>query len=376
MLKVVPRTFSRLLNTVGSKRPPFYEVFPQKKMVNRLLFELDSRLSFAKLYPVYENIYNTMDNPSSKEVATTNITALDMMTMKKVLEKVRHRTKSVNKNLLALENEILDRAAEMGDNDAISLLAYNVLKAPEKNTNEDVKYAKKLIKELYELKHPLTIKLAGDLALKKKDYTNAERYYKEFIALEDDTFLAGEVYQQLGIIYFGVPEVAKAEQSFLKSIKLCPIEFVVHSYFYLGQIYMNSEPLKARSLMEGAATEGFRESFKTLGFLEMHYFGELHKAMEWFKLGMELFEFECFIGYFDCSIKLKEWGKAKKCLKSMKLLADSNQVYESLFKEFVNSRSDRIKKLERYSTNIVADSQQLLKSAAYQAPTQENTWNL
>lgn len=151
---------TRLASSLAKKRPPFYEVFPQKKMVNKILFQLDSKLTFPKLYPVFESLYDNAGNRDPSELIPTSFKASDVMIMKKVLEKIRHRTKSTNKNLIGLENELLETAAEMGDNDAIALLAFSFLKNPGKHAPEDVLHAKNLIKELYQLQHPLTIKLA------------------------------------------------------------------------------------------------------------------------------------------------------------------------------------------------------------------------
>ncbi|KAH9198735.1 hypothetical protein LQ764DRAFT_227684 [Zygosaccharomyces rouxii] len=323
--------------SLSRQRPQFHEVFPQKRTVNRILFELDSKHTFGKLYPVYDNIYQNMQKGIDTEIPK-GISPSDLMIMKKVLEKIRHRTKSINPHLLALENALLDRSAELGNNDAISLLAFDVLRDPGHNNPEDVDYGKKLIKELYKKNHHLTMKLLGDLSLKSGNDTEACKYYLKFLDLEDRTFLAGEVYGKLGQINFRKPDLRKAEQFFLKAIKLSPLEYSVHSHFYLAQIYMNSDPLRARVLMENCATQGFRESFKTLGFLEMNYFEDFFKAQEWFRLGLELFQIECFIGFFDCCAKLKNWTGANKCYETMLKLQEVNANYKEIIDKFVTNR--------------------------------------
>ncbi|CEP61486.1 Mss2p LALA0_S03e03928g [Lachancea lanzarotensis] len=343
----------RFSRAYSSKRPPFRDVFPNKKLVNRLLFEMDSRLAFSKLYPVYEAVYNSLESEVSGKTIPTSFKGEDVLIMKKVLEKVRHRTKTVNKNLTVLENELLENAAELGNNDAISALAFQVLENAHRNTPADVTHAKKLIKTLYQISHPLTVKLTADLAFTRNDFDSAEQYYKKFLELESDTYRAGEVTGKLGIINFRKPNLREAERYFLESIRLCPLEQVVQSYYHLSQLYMDSEPLKARCLMESAASEGFKESFQLLGFLEMNYFHDNTKALEWFKLGMELFDFECFIGYFDCSIKLKSYQKAKKCLQSMQTLSSNNEIAKKSFKLFIDSRAEQIKLLEFRTTRVV-----------------------
>lgn len=366
----------RLISSLANKRPPLDEIFPQKKMVSRILFELDSRLAYNKLYPMYEKLYEGLDTGNDVDIPNS-IKGKDLMIMKKVLEKVRHKTKAINKNLLALENVLLDRAAEIGDNDAISLLCFDVLKDPDSNTEDDVSHAKKLIKNLYQMNHPLTVKLTADIALKNHDDATAEVYYMKFLDLQNDTFLAGEVYGQLGQIHFRKPNLIEAEKCFLKSIKLCPIDYSVRSYFLLGQMYVNNDIFKARYLIESSATQGFKESFRTLGLLEMNYFKNYPKAQEWFKLGMELYDTECFVGYFDCTMKNNELLLAKRCYESMEKLAENNQDVNRLFEDFSSHRASDIQKIKEYSPNASINTwQSLTPGDTTVKVSKSNTWNL
>ncbi|CUS22080.1 LAQU0S04e07756g1_1 [Lachancea quebecensis] len=368
--------FKRLASSTSLKRPPFHEVFPQKRLVNRLLFELDSKLTFPKLYPVYESIYNNLGRSDQENVIPNSFAASDVMIMKKVLEKLRHRTKSTNKNFIALENELMEKAAEMGDNDAIGLLAYNVLKNPQKNSPEDVAHAKTLIKQLYQMNHPLTLKLTGDFAWASNDFKSAENYYKRFLEFENDTFRAGEVYGQLGVLYFKKPNLKEAERCFLASISLAPRENVVKSYYHLAQLYMESNPLKARSLMESAAGEGFKESFQLLGFLEMNYFKNYGKSQQWFRLGMELYEIDCYIGYFDSCVKMQKWHLAKKCMETMRLLAQKNVSHYPAYEAFLKSREDKIKALVLHSPNPRVEVNKYAAQTTSSPATKENSWGL
>lgn len=364
-------------NFSALKRPPFNEIFPPKRMINKILFDLDSRYASGKLYVVYESVYNNLDKENYTREFPNSFNASDVMIMKKVLEKVRHRTKSINKHLLELENSLLDSAAEMGNKDAVALLAFDVLKDPSQNTSEDVEYSKLLIKDLYKRKHHLTLKLTGDLAFKNNNLKEAENYYKQFLDVEDDTFLAGEVYGQLGLIGLRASNLADAERFFLKSIQLSPLKYSVHSYFYLSQMYMSSDPLKARTLMENCATQGFKESFRSLGYLEMNYFKDYYKSQEWFKLGMELFDIECFIGYFDCCCTLKEWAMANKCYKSLQRMAEINPKYRPLLEEFDVARSDKIMTSSQYSFQPVFNKELIGEAkATEQSIFRSSKWGL
>lgn len=343
----------RFLST--NNRPPLHKIFPSKKLVNRMLFDLDSRLTFRKLLPVYEQVYTQLDSSTGDLVVPRGVRAHDVMIMKKVLEKTRRRTKSSNRHLLALENELLYMAAQMGHKDAAALLAFDTLCNPASQTAADMEYAKLMVKDFYRSGHPLTLKLTGDLSLANGDNTTAEEYYMKFLKKEADTFLAGEVYGQLGRISFLRSHFAQAEERFLQAIKLTPLEYSVQSYFYLGQLYMNSDPLKARSLLESAASQGFKESFKTLGHLEMNYFCDLTKAREWFKLGMELGELECMIGCFDCAITLGDLALAHRASKSLEALAKTDKIYQALYTQFADYRHEKLSLLEEYKAEKALD---------------------
>ena len=233
----------------------------------------------------------------------------DIMQMRNVLVTLRMQNKFVHKDVLAMENKLLNIAAELGNNDAISILSFNAVKALENdntkdNDQNDVETANRFIKELYARNHHLTIKLIGDTFLKNKAYDKAEKYYKEFLKLENNTKLAGEVYGNLGEIQIKqVNGFLKAEKSWLKCIELLELERSSRWYFLLAKLYLSSEPLRAKPLLESCASIGFKECFKTLGFLELNYFQNYERAKEWFKLGMEITDLECFLGFFDCCLK-------------------------------------------------------------------------
>ncbi|AET38860.1 Mss2p Ecym_3373 [Eremothecium cymbalariae DBVPG len=365
------------LSTKSYSRPPFYDVLPPNKMMKRILFELDSRLTLSKLYPLYKQVYESMDSTNPSINLSSGINATDLMIMKKALEKIRYKSKSINKNLLALENELLYKAAELGDNNAVSLLAFDVLNHPSDNCEKEVKHAKELIKQLHLSNHPLSLKLMGDFALKNNNDEVAEQYFLKFLHFEKDTSLAGEVYGQLGKIFLRKPILAAAEEYFLKSIKYCTLEYSVHSYFYLGQLYISSDPIKAKALTESAATQGFRESFMVLGNLEMNYFSDFSKALEWFKLGMELSDIECFIGGFDCAIKMKDFNIAKKCLNSMTKLVNANSDHHQFYQTFLNHREDKIKYLEKQlaSSQSLTNTVRKSKIPDPEVPTNDR-WNI
>ncbi|EDO17536.1 hypothetical protein Kpol_534p15 [Vanderwaltozyma polyspora DSM 70294] len=349
MLRFQIKWVRQYSNVSSINRPLFETVFPKQKFIKKILFDLDSRLTYSKLQPLFKYFYENMDNDEVEITANKlwkGITGDDLMLMKKVLERTRRKTKATNKHLLVLENSILDKAADVGNQDAIAILSFDVLKDPKNSTDEDIDYARMLTKQLYKSQHPMTIKFIGDLSLRQHNDVEAEKYYKKFLELEDDTVLAGEVYGQLGELYFRRANVFKAEEHFKKSVKLTPMDLSVRSYYYLAQINMNSYPQLARTLLELCATQGFKEAFRSLGYLEMNYYNSNDKAYEWFKLGMELYDVECYFGFFDCCLKLKDTKSAILCIKSLEKLKEVNFDHKPLIDIFLASRESSIKKLK------------------------------
>ena len=340
---------------VSAPRIPnkFLDCFPRKRTVNKILFQLDTRLTYNEMYPIFVQVSQLTDKDSiSWKKKYPYLRSSDIMQMRNVLITLRMQNKFVHKDVLAMENKLLNVAAELGNNDAISILSFNVVQAQENNTTKDndqndVETANRFIKELYARNHHLTIKLIGDTFLKNKAYKKAEKYYKEFLKLENNTKLAGEVYGNLGEIQIKqVNGFLKAEKSWLKCIELLELERSSRWYFLLAKLYSSSEPLRAKPLLESCASIGFKECFKTLGFLELNYFQNYERAKEWFKLGMEITDLECFLGFFDCSLKLKDIGSAKNCLKSLKTFENDDNK-KVIIDAFLESRKDSMELLQR-----------------------------
>lgn len=341
----------------------FSDHFPRKKTVNKLLFDLNSRLAYKKLYPVCVGLYHNADESTMSHLLQ-GVKGSDLMVMRNALEKVRNRTRYARKDMLELESKLLDKAAELGDNDAISVLSFKTLKQEMSQEgiqdDEEIEIARRLFKDLYSINHPLTIKLLGDLSLDSGNSLEALNFYRKFIdiAVKDDGKLLsgndeiiGEVYGKIGEIEFSYnSNMLKAEENWRKCLQLTSVENSVRWYFLLSQIYMNSDPLKSRILLEKCASQGFKESFTSLGFLEMNLFKNLDRAKEWFKLGMEVFELQSFIGFFDCCVTLNDWNSALKCFRSIEKIGkmdtfgnDSN--HKAVTQSFMDTRADSIEKV-------------------------------
>lgn len=360
---------SRLsIRHLSTARPALPSVLPKKKTLNRLLFDHDSRLAHRKIMPILESVYDNLDTPENIRLPpyTRN---QDLMTLRSILRSLRAATNSVNRNLVDLENELVEQAAELGNSDAIAMLAFEAI--AQDKSREDYDYANVLIRELTEKKHPLVFKLAGDFAFTKNYHDQAAQYWHQFLDLENDTVLASHVYSNLGIYYYNYvkprPDLEKAKHYLEKSVKFGELDtHIVKSHYYLGQLYSITDPVLCRYHMEISASKGLQESFPSLGFLELNVFNNVAKAVEWFKLGVESnLDISCLVGQFDAFMRISNFKGAFNILgnltalkekldrmfqkgaipDSYKELAQTNHV---LLSTFFETRKDVIKQLPKH----------------------------
>lgn len=343
-------------SSASSSRPQLSTILPSKRTINRILFDCDSNITYSKMMPLLTHIYDNLATPSKIEIPR-NIKSFDLMVFRKMLTTIRSQTQSVNKNLVALENELVEQSAEMGNLDAIAILAFETIRnhlkrntIVTKQDKEDFQSANKLVQELTEMKHPLVFKLAGDVALERNYWDRAHDYYLQFLEVEDDTIPAGHVNYQLGYYYYANPQDQvrdheKAKQYFERCLKLTELDnYATKAHFYLGQIYLNNSiengdksnktyneyrksnvvevddnVARAKYHWEIAASKALAESFSSLGFLELNKLNNPQIAIEWFKIGVEANKSDivCLIGQFDCFYKLGQWNDCKKVWQNM-----------------------------------------------------------
>ncbi|KAL7665459.1 Protein MSS2, mitochondrial [[Candida] zeylanoides] len=294
-------------------RPPLASLLPSKRTINRLLFDFDSRLTYRKVVPLLETIYRHLDDPHQIRLPR-HVRGFDLMVQKHILATVRQRTQTTHRALVALENELVEQAAELGDRDAIAMLAFETLAAGK--DHEDFRDAQRLVAQLVEQRHPLAFKLAGDLAHRRQQHAEAAQYWQQFLELESDTVLSSQVCSSLGVYYFtrAAPDLARARLYFERSLAVGELDrYTVVAHFYLGQMYVASHPELARFHLETAASQGFRESFAALGFMELNTFASPQKALEWLRLGEELNgDLQCVVGQFDCHVAQRHWAQARE----------------------------------------------------------------
>lgn len=265
-----------------------------------------------------------MDSPNNIKLPhyTTNS---DLMTLRAVLRDIRALSNAVNKHIVDLENELVEQAAELGNNDAIAMLAFEAISLPE-TLGEDYRHATNLVKQLTDLKHPLVFKLAGDLAHSKGYADQAAQYWHQYVELDPDSVVASHVYASLGSYYFNshtpMPDLHKAKINFERSIMYGELDTTItKSHYYLGQLHSVTDPKLARYHLEVSASKGLQETYSALGFLELNVFDNPEKAIEWFKLGVEGHkDVVCLIGQFDCHVRSSKYSKAHSVLANLENL--------------------------------------------------------
>lgn len=361
------RVANGLRHLSQATRPQLASILPKKKAISRLLFDHDSRLTYSKVLPIFSAVYDNLDKPAEITLPhyTTNE---DLMTLRAVLRDIRVLSSAVNKNIVDLENELVEQAAELGNNDAIAMLAFEAIQLPE-TSKEDYLHATNLVKQLQDIKHPLVFKLAGDLANTKGCAAQAAQYWHEYLELDGDSVVASHVYASLGAHYFNKPspDLFQAKTNFEKAVKFGELDSAtVKAHYFLGQLHATTDPRLARFHLETSASRGLEESFSALGYLELNMFNDPAKALEWFRLGVELKQdMICLIGQFDSHVRTENWAKAASFLRQLhdlhsKLVPhsksgfakvpaqfqDQAKVHFALLSTFFDTRKDIIAKVQ------------------------------
>lgn len=363
LLHLGRRFYSAAAPSVNGK-PLLLDILPSKKIISRLLFDYDARYNFNKYLPVVESIYDSLPEVFGREAEIPDkFRGNDLLIFQRVLAQIRKQTHTINPLLLKLENELIEYAAERGSRDALCTLSFMALDESGEGWTEDDKVtAKKYIKELMEMEHPLAFKLAADRELKvftesvnqkeeeklrkedkvaeaeilqtedstvdlsptsdmsfsnmtssPKQLSRAISLYNHFLTLDSKSTVAAAAHRSLGMIYFRMQELVKSAQHFRHAVQLAPATDNAQAHFFLG-LLNEVDTVRARYHFQMAAKEGFRESFANLGYIELNVFHELNKAKEWFALGAELGVPECVIGLFDVAVRRKDWDKAKNIM--------------------------------------------------------------
>ncbi|VVT53719.1 uncharacterized protein SAPINGB_P003715 [Magnusiomyces paraingens] len=378
------------------------DILPSKGQTRLYLFQHRIPHSYQTVLKSYAACLGSNDAPLPK-----GIKGSDLVKLKNVLETHRKRTGSIVKSALRLEANLIERAAELGDNTAIALLCGRTLLTPlkeniseeeRKQEEDDRLHAVKLLDELsQEHDFGLAYKIKGDVAYKHGSVTKAESLYQACIdslpatgSRDSDSNTATlrvECLRNIGIIRFRDFDIETSRTYFELAVLEAennevgnPVQ-AMDCHYYLGQIMSESDKQRARYHLEQAARQGLKESFAPLGFLLLNYFSRSDLAQEWFDLGADIGEVTSLIGQFDVAMLQENYEQAEKSLEKIKknvLASDPNSVENQqtpaeLLNQILKTRSDAIEKLEKTRPPSVEIAKETVSETTVTAGESENT---
>lgn len=322
-----PLAVTRAGSHIGKRFASYTAV--NKRTLKPYLFEFKVPLAYSK-------VVDTLTSCRDDKELPKKVTANDLMSLKRVLETYRKRTGSTVPENVMIERNLLERAAELGDSTAIAILCGDVLSNSEAN-EADKAHADSLLIQLMSQKFALSFKVSGDLAYKMGLKKEALKFYKqaahiwETKSTNNVTELPNktECLRSIGVLSFSAGDAVMAKKYFEKAVALSDDNTqVADCHYYLGQLY-EYDKAKACYHFERAAMSSLKESFTPLGFLYLNYFNKPDLAYEWFNLGAQLGEESCFMGLFDCSMKKKDYVKAKSAALKLSKLENGNSFLAS-----------------------------------------------
>ncbi|KAA8915933.1 hypothetical protein TRICI_001947 [Trichomonascus ciferrii] len=284
-----------------------------KAELRRYLFEFKVPLSYKDVAATLEAC-RTVDSVKLPDT----VSADNVMTFKRILETMRKRTGRIDKTLATVENNLVERAAEMGHNSAIALLAGRVL-ADKDSPKEDTTHADYLLTQLMDRGHALAFKISGDLAYKAGYSEKAIKFYQLAVDHKmDDNAVLVECLRNIGLINFMNKAITRARPAFERAVDVAEDpKQVMDCHYYLGQM-LEPDKLAVRYHFERAAAHGLKEAFAPLGFLYLNYFNDQKLALEWFKLGAEVGDINCLIGQLDIYLKQDDVQRAEGVVDKLK----------------------------------------------------------
>ncbi|CAN6616206.1 protein Mss2p, mitochondrial [Trichomonascus vanleenenianus] len=324
------RWYSQPASVVAS----FEQLLPRNTL-KKYLFKCKVPLSYRKALGILESCRDAdLTTP-----VPAKVTGSDVMRMKYVLEAFRKQTGTISKQLVTVEENLVEKAAEMGDNTAIALLSGRIL-TDNNNPKEDRDHADKLLTGLMDLGYPIAFKVSGDLAYKAGHTEEAKSLYQLAVKQGISGSAKVECFRSIGIISMASRRVNDAREAFEQAVEAAEsVEQVMDCHFYLAQTYENNR-LAAKFHFQQAASQGLKEAFAPLGFLYLNYFGNQDLAFEWFDLGRQVGDLRCLVGLFDIYMSRKDHAMAQEILTQIKSHGENGS-------KALERRSEAVQALEK-----------------------------
>lgn len=331
------------------------------------------------------------------------ITHLELQLLRHSLIQFKDTYKVFNKSFHLIEEILLKLCIEQGSNDALSIESFETLMNElKKNKSKEIDSGKaqENLKMLVKENHPLSLKHIGDLNFQLRKYDECLDFYQKYLALvlpkvnekppsvitslikwERYTPMnplakqfhfsnIARTYNNIAKVYLSNNQIYDCEkflkESLIKNQNNMSLKLV--TYYLLGLIYSTYDPILSKQCFQIISVEGFRESFKHLGNLELNYFGDTSKAANWFELGVHLEDFHCYVGLFDASMNMNNLDRAYNVLALLQQRLPHKPQWEELMKSFVETRGDKIQKAQDHYEKLIEIEEN--------RPVSNNMWNV
>jgi mitochondrial protein MSS2 len=331
------------------------------------------------------------------------VTYLELMLLRHALIQFKDTYKVYNKSFYLVEEIILKICIEEGFKDAVSIESFEKL-MNEIKTNKardiDIKQSQNNLKTLLKQEHPITLKHIGDLNFQLRKYDQCLEYYGKYLSailpkvnevppplltslfskkryepmnplLKHFYFLdIARTYNNIAKVYLSNNQIYDCErflkESLIKNQNNMSLKLV--TYYLLGLIYSTYDPVLSKQCFQIISVEGFKESFKHLGNLELNYFGDASKASNWFELGVHLEDFHCYVGLFDASMNRNDLNRCYNVLDLMQKRLPHKPQWKPLMESFVQTRGEKIKTVQNHYKKLIELEENKQPS--------DNMWNL
>lgn len=243
----------------------------QRKAFDAYRFYKDDKAKYQELYELYEKAYELNGNNIGNQhlvaymdvIRRYKLTGGEISDVE-VLDKYTTVTEIMDYKVANGESEV--KIAKLRDTVDKLLTAtvtvdcdfiQNSLAPKIKDNPEDVKMAKKIIAlsinagctdsdaflaaaEIVQANEPNagTAKIIASKYASAKDYTNAEKYYKEALELAETTEKKADIYYELGLMYAQSGRKSSARSNLYECLKLDPGR--KRAYKIIGDMYMTS----------------------------------------------------------------------------------------------------------------------------------------
>lgn len=331
------------------------------------------------------------------------ITYLELMLLRHSLIQFKDTYRVYNKSFHLVEEIILKICIELGCKDALSIESFEKM-MNEVKTNKardiDIKQSKNNLRTLLKQQHPITLKHIGDLNFQLRKYDQCLEYYGKYLniilskvnevppsafsslfskkkykpmspLLKQLYFLdIARTYNNIAKVYLSNNQIYDCErflkESLIQNQNNMSLKLV--TYYLLGLIYSTYDPVFSKQCFQIISVEGFKESFKHLGNLELNYFGDASKASNWFELGVHLEDFHCYVGLFDASMNQNNLNRCFNVLDLMQKRLPHKPKWKPLMESFVQTRGEKIKIVQNHY-------KKLIEAEESKSPS-DNMWNL